>query len=424
MRCSPTCFLIFSSLIMMTGGFVLTLSGWFAPAIREAVFRVRMAGPLILLAGFFLLLSSCALCAYHQRRCCLCCYGHDTRKNIYPGSEYAFTDRMVEIGAPAGLNTLSYEYQNEAGDFDKSLSAPEGELVWHKKQPANSIEVTDEIHNTQMKPLLSHYEESKSPNEWKLRGCHIQLKPTTYGDSVIYDGNSVNDATRNFSANRKRDNHTTDHRRSDHRQTGRDCGIYLPNDEKVGTIELNESFNDFYSSNINHARLSPPSPTEIVARHNASSKTEKKDSYPKPYTDSHVIPQLKGILKTQSLDRTKNLSSSLRNVRDTSSVTQLNHRHATKTHIETNGIGQGADDKQLRQIKTQTRPSSLTDHTTCPIVSTPPISNRKIILPRPGSYRDINSKNTTAITRPSPDRSPLLGLPKQGWTKSIPTSIV
>lgn len=75
MECSKVCWVIVTSLILMTGGFVLTLAGWFAPPISDSVIRVRMAGPGALLAGAVLLFLSCIMCAYTQRKCCSCCYG-------------------------------------------------------------------------------------------------------------------------------------------------------------------------------------------------------------------------------------------------------------------------------------------------------------------------------------------------------------
>ncbi len=80
MECSKTGFVVFLSLIMMTAGFVLTIAGWFAPAIKEAVMRVRIAGPATFFVGLGLLLFSCVMCAYQQRRCFVCCYRFSNKK--------------------------------------------------------------------------------------------------------------------------------------------------------------------------------------------------------------------------------------------------------------------------------------------------------------------------------------------------------
>ena len=55
-------------------GFVLTLSGWFAPPISPQVHRVRAAGPILFLVGAVSMAVSCVMCAYNQRKCCPCCY--------------------------------------------------------------------------------------------------------------------------------------------------------------------------------------------------------------------------------------------------------------------------------------------------------------------------------------------------------------
>ena len=74
MQCPKAGALVFLGLVLMTAGFVLTLAGWFAPPINEAVLRVRLAGPVTLLVGLALLAISCCLCAFQQRKCCSCCY--------------------------------------------------------------------------------------------------------------------------------------------------------------------------------------------------------------------------------------------------------------------------------------------------------------------------------------------------------------
>lgn len=73
-ECGKTCVVIFLGLILMTAGFVLTLTGWFAPPMNTFVLTVRMGGPVTLLVGFVLLLCSCMMCSIEQRRCCSCCF--------------------------------------------------------------------------------------------------------------------------------------------------------------------------------------------------------------------------------------------------------------------------------------------------------------------------------------------------------------
>ena len=80
MECTKTCVIIFTALIVSTAGFVLTLTGWFAPALNSFVDNVRLAGPVILLAGFIIMIMSCAMCSFVQGRCCFCCYKYSHRK--------------------------------------------------------------------------------------------------------------------------------------------------------------------------------------------------------------------------------------------------------------------------------------------------------------------------------------------------------
>ena len=61
-------------LVCSPEGFVLTLSGWFAPPITEEVHRVRTAGPLMLLIGAGMMVLSCGMCTFTQKKCCTCCY--------------------------------------------------------------------------------------------------------------------------------------------------------------------------------------------------------------------------------------------------------------------------------------------------------------------------------------------------------------
>ena len=82
MDCSKSCFLIFTALVLSTAGFVLTITAWFAPPLSTFVDRVRVAGPVILLVGFFLMILSCILCSFVQGRCCACCYAFSSRKQI------------------------------------------------------------------------------------------------------------------------------------------------------------------------------------------------------------------------------------------------------------------------------------------------------------------------------------------------------
>ena len=80
MDCSKTCVVIFIALIVSTAGFVLTLTGWFAPPLNDFVHYVRLTGPVILLVGFVIMLISCAMCSFVQGRCCECCYKYSDRK--------------------------------------------------------------------------------------------------------------------------------------------------------------------------------------------------------------------------------------------------------------------------------------------------------------------------------------------------------
>ena len=81
-ECGKTCFVIFLGLILMTAGFVLTLTGWFAPPSNNFVLAVRMGGPITLLVGFVFLLCSCLMCSVEQGKCCRCCYSFFLDKSL------------------------------------------------------------------------------------------------------------------------------------------------------------------------------------------------------------------------------------------------------------------------------------------------------------------------------------------------------
>ena len=82
MDCNKSCVLIFTALVLSTAGFVLTITAWFAPPLNNFVANVRLAGPLILVFGFLLMILSCFLCSFVQGRCCACCYRFSSRKQL------------------------------------------------------------------------------------------------------------------------------------------------------------------------------------------------------------------------------------------------------------------------------------------------------------------------------------------------------
>ena len=128
MDCSKVGALVFMGLMIMTAGFVLTLAGWFAPAIKMSVVRVRTAGPSMLLFGFSCLVLSCIICSVQQRRCSKCClYCCGDRKPDHDGSD--------EFDSQSSDNVIQNQY-TMASPNSPLLLRELGEAV--ERRPNNS----------------------------------------------------------------------------------------------------------------------------------------------------------------------------------------------------------------------------------------------------------------------------------------------